>query len=60
MPWYVTLIICLVVAIVAIALGFLFGWNRRKKDAERAIGSAEEEALRITNEAIRGAESKKR
>ena len=39
---------------------FILGVTYRKKVAEKEIGSAEEEAKRIINEAIRGGESKKR
>ncbi len=39
---------------------FFAGITYRKKTAEREIGSAEAEATRIINEAIRGGESKKR
>ena len=51
------LVIGLVVGGIA---GGVLGWNRRKADAEREIGSAEEEAKRIVNEAYKNAESKKR
>ena len=51
-------------AIIGLALGglagALFGWNRRKATAEREIGSAEDEATRIVNEAYKNAENKKR
>ena len=39
---------------------FIFGVTYRKKVAEKEIGSAEEEAKRIINEAIKGGENKKR
>ena len=39
---------------------FLVGMTYRKKVAEKEIGSAEEEARRIVNEAIKSAENKKR
>ncbi len=48
--------ILLVVAIVA----FLMGSAHRRKVAESAIGSAEEEARRILNDAMKNAEAKKR
>ena len=57
-PIQITLLVIgvsLVVAIVAFLAGILY----RKKVAEREIGSAEDEATRIINEAIRGGESKK-
>ena len=41
-------------------VGVLLGYRRRKAFAEREIGSAEEEARRIINEAIKSAENKKR
>ena len=50
----------IVVAVVALIIGSLLGWNRRKSVAEKEISSAEEEATRIINEAIKGAENKKR
>ena len=49
-----------VVAVLASVLGGLFGYQRRRATAEREIGSAEEEAKRIVNEAYKSAESKKR
>ena len=49
-----------VVAVLAFVLGALFGYQRRRATAEREIGSAEEEAKRIVNEAYKSAESKKR
>ncbi len=49
-----------VAALVGIGLGFVFGMTYRKKVAEREIGSAEAEATRIINEAIRGGENKKK
>ena len=45
---------------IGIAVGMYLGWNRRKRVAEHEIGSAEEEATRIVNEAYKSAESKKR
>ncbi|MBR7137832.1 MAG: DUF3552 domain-containing protein, partial [Clostridia bacterium] len=49
-----------VAAIVGLALGFFLGVLYRRKVGEKEIGSAEEEARRILNEAIRTAEAKKR
>lgn len=46
--------------LIGAILFFLVGISYRKKVAEREIGSAEEEAKRIINEAIRGGESKKK
>ena len=53
------LILC-IAAIVLCAVFFAVGVLYRKKVAEKQIGSAEEEAKRIINEAIKGGESKKR
>ena len=47
-------------AIVLVAAGFGFGIVYRKRVGEREIGSAEAEATRIINEAIRGGESRKK
>ncbi|MGM9601825.1 MAG: ribonuclease Y [Faecousia sp.] len=46
--------------IALLGLGFAFGVGYRKKVAEKAIGSAETEATRIINEAIRSGESRKK
>ncbi len=56
----VAYILIAVAAVVGIGLGFVFGMTYRKKVAEREIGSAEAEATRIINEAIRGGESRKK
>ena len=47
-------------AAVGIGLGFVLGMGYRKKFAEREIGSAEQEATRLINEAIRSGESRKK
>ncbi len=47
-------------AVVGIALGLPFGMAYRKRVSEREIGSAETEATRIINEAIRSGESRKK
>ena len=44
--------------IVGGVIFFILGVTYRKKVAEKEIGSAEEEAKRIINEAIKGGESK--
>ena len=55
------IIIAAVVAlIIGLAVGVPVGSNYRKKVAEKEIGSAEDEAKRIINDAIKSAESKKR
>ncbi len=54
------IILVVVAAIAGAGLGFVLGMVYRKKVAEREIGSAEAEATRIINEAIRGGESRKK
>ena len=52
--------LCLILSIAAVVLCAVFfaaGVLYRKKVAEKQIGSAEEEARRIINEAIKGGES---
>ena len=56
MPPYVTVIIAVVVGLVCAVVGFVLGYQRRKAAAEREIGSAEEEARRVINDAIKSAE----
>ncbi|MBQ3497368.1 MAG: ribonuclease Y, partial [Oscillospiraceae bacterium] len=53
-------IITIAVAVVTLFVGFLGGIQYRKKVSEKEISSAEEEARRIINEAIKSSESKKR
>ena len=55
-----TVIVALVAAAVAGVLFFFIGVLYRKKVSEREISSAEDEARRIMNDAIKGAENKKR
>ncbi len=50
----------IVTAVVVFAIGFPLGISYRKKFSEKEISSAEEEARRIINEAIKSAESKQR
>jgi len=56
LPWFVTVIVG---AICAVAF-FFIGAGYRKKIAEREIGSAEQEATRIMNDALKSSENKKR
>ena len=49
-----------VAAVVVGVICFLLGISYRKKVSEKEISSAEEEARRIINEAIKSSESKKR
>ena len=53
-------IIAIIVGVVCLALGFVAGIIYRKKVAEREIGSAELEATRLINEAIRSGENRKK
>ena len=59
-PVFVTVIIAIAAGLICLAIGAVVGYQRRKAAAEREIGSAEEEARRIINDAIKSAESKKR
>ena len=59
MEWYLFVIMAVVAVVVAFIFFFL-GVSYRKKVAEKEIGSAETEATRIINEAIKTGESKKR
>lgn len=54
----VTIVLIVLGGIALLGLGFAFGVVYRKKVAEKAIGSAEAEATRIINEAIRSGESR--
>ena len=54
------MIYAIIAAVVGIVIGVVVGFAYRKNVAEKEIGSAEEEAKRIINEAIKSAESKKR
>ena len=60
----INLILAIVLIVVAAAagvgIGFASGVGYRKKFAEREIGSAEQEATRLINEAIRSGESRKK
>ena len=59
MEWYHFLMIVLAV-LVGVAVGFVVGMVYRKRVAEREIGSAEAEATRLINEAIRSGENRKK
>ena len=54
--------IFIVILLIAVALfvGFLLGIYYRRKVSEKEISSAEEEARRIVNDAIKNSESRKR
>ena len=53
-------LIVAIVIIFAAVVSFLLGYFYRKKVSEKEISSAEDEARRIINEAIKNSESKKR
>ena len=60
MELYLAIIFIAVAAALGIGIGFASGIGYRKKFAEREIGSAEQEATRLINEAIRSGESRKK
>ena len=60
MELYLAIILIVVGTAVGIAAGFGLGIGYRKRVAEREIGSAEAEATRLINEAIRSGESRKK
>ncbi len=56
----ITVLIAVVVGAVATAIAFSCGIAYRKKIAEQKVGSAEEEAKRIINDAIKTAQQKRK
>ncbi len=54
------IVLIVVAAAVGIGIGAAIGIGYRKRFAEREIGSAEQEATRLINEAIRSGESRKK
>ena len=60
MPPILMWVLVVVAAAVCGALGYHFGGENRKRTAEAKIGSAEEEAKRIVNDAIKAAEQKRK
>ena len=56
----IPIFIAIILIVLAAALGVGVGFQYRKQVAEREIGSAEEEATRIVNAAIKEAETKQR
>ena len=59
MSLIITVLLVLVAAVCG-ALGFYLGGENRKRTAEAKIGSAEDEAKRIVNDAIKTAEAKRK
>ncbi len=60
MPDTITLVIFGVIALVLCVIGFVAGSAYRRKSAEKTIGSAETEAKRILNDAMKTAETRKK
>jgi ribonuclease Y len=60
MELYLAIILIVAGSALGLGVGFGFGIVYRKKVAEREIGSAEAEATRLINEAIRSGESRKK
>ena len=60
MPTSTIVLIAVGAAVLGIVLGFVIGYLTRKKSAERKIGSAESEAKRIVEDAVKSAEAKKK
>ena len=60
MPTLVTVVLVILAAVVSGAVFYFVGYNNRKKTAEAKIGSAETEAKRIVNDAIKNAEQKRK
>ncbi len=56
----IEIVLVVLAVVVAIVAGFAAGISYRKKVAEREIGSAEQEATRLINEAIRSGENRKK
>ncbi len=60
MPPVVSAVIAVVAVLVGVGIGFFIGVTYRKKVAEQKIGSAEAEAMKIINDAIKSAEQKRK
>ena len=60
MPTIGWIVVLLVVLAVGAGAGYFVGYNNRKKTAEAQIGSAEAEATRLVNEAIKTADQKRK
>ncbi len=60
LPIWITVLVGVICAVLFLVIGIPVGIQVRKNIAEKEISSAEEEAKRIINEAIKSAESKKR
>ena len=60
MPLVLQILLPIAVGVVCAVIAFIAGSNHRKHTAEAEIGSAEQEAKRLVNEAIKTAEAKKK
>ncbi len=60
MPDTITIVIFAIIAVIVAVISFLAGISFRRKKSESVIGSAEDEAKRILNEAMKTAEAKKK
>jgi len=60
MDQFLAIILIVVAAVVGVGIGAAVGYFSRKKFAEKEIGSAELEATRLINEAIRSGENRKK
>ena len=60
MELWLAIVLIIAGIVISAILFFFLGISYRKKVAEKQIGSAEQEATRIINEAIKGGENKKR
>ncbi len=60
MQLWLAIVLTILAFVIGAVVFFFIGIKYRKKIAEQQIGSAEQEATRIINEAIKGGESKKR
>ena len=60
MPPIITFVVAVVAAVVSGFVCFFAGSAYRRKTAEAKLGSAEEEAKRIVNDAIKAAEQKRK
>ena len=56
----VTVIVAVLTGLVCLGIGIVVGMLLRKNFAEKEIGSAEMEATRLINEAIRSGENRKK
>lgn len=60
LPVWLTILIAVIVGAVASAIAFFAGISHRRKTAEALIGSAEEEAKRLVNDAMKNAQQKRK